>query len=292
MLSWDSSCTQRSLFHFLPNKFPSWVLILTQWRCCSWWKTPKQHTQSICQVALKKVQLTICYLAKIISMLISLLPACPLGRAHYRSMEIIKIEALSLRRWDWDAMCSLYGQAITDLQWSVVHLLHTCCPIARNCHNMTIFSDMSDFQWGAVYNGHLAQGMFSPEQATWHINKKETLAIYYTIRSFHPYFLGDHLLVSSNNTMVMATVHDMGTLLCPIWDHLMRQIWQIMYEQDCWLSLNWITSSENTKADATSCRFNPRTEWMLPCPLFHDIANHFGCPSINLFAFNLSKQLN
>ena len=43
----------------------------------------------------------ICFLAKIIgNSLISLFPAFPMGRAHYRSLETIKIQVLNLHKWN------------------------------------------------------------------------------------------------------------------------------------------------------------------------------------------------
>ena len=84
------------------------------------------------------------FLAKVIRTLISLFPACPWGRAHYRSLETIKLEALILHKWNWNASCSLYGQAIKDLRWWIATLSNTAGPIQRNKHTDTFFSDASD----------------------------------------------------------------------------------------------------------------------------------------------------
>ena len=170
----------------------------------------------LCSQALQLETMTIRHLAKIIGTLISLFPACPLGKAHYRSLETIKFEALSLHRWDWEAHCSIYGQAISDIHWWLRELPHMCSRIDCGYHNMTVFFDASDFQWEAVFQGHPARGRFPPHQAAWHINTKETMAIYYAILAFRPYFMGDHLLIRCNNTTAIATVWEMGTLKCSI----------------------------------------------------------------------------
>ena len=84
----------------------------------------------------------------------------------------------------------------------------------------------------------------------------------------------------------------MGTTISPLRDSFCRKIWQQLYERDCWLSINYIKSSDNFDADLASRIFNDRTEWALPTPIFYQIAEMFGCPSIDLFASHLNKKLN
>ena len=53
---------------------------------------------NLCKDALCKKPLPIRFVAKVIGTLVSLLPACPWGRAHYHSLELIKLEALTLNK--------------------------------------------------------------------------------------------------------------------------------------------------------------------------------------------------
>ena len=131
---------------------------------------------SLCKEALSGSLMPIRFLAKVIGTLISLFPACPWGRAHYRSLETIKLEALTRNRWNWDAKCSIFGEAIQDLKWWICTIPHTAAPICCNKTDMTLYTDSSDFGWGAWYQGTYAQGKFDLNQQDFHINTKEVLA--------------------------------------------------------------------------------------------------------------------
>ena len=246
----------------------------------------------LCREALRKNRITIRFLAKIIGTLISLLPACPWGRAHYRSLEIIKLEALTMNKWNWDAKCSIFGQAVKDLNWWIATLPNTAAPIKRNKLDMTLWTDSSDEGWGAHFGGMYAQGRFDCTQRQYHINTKEVIAVYYGIKVFRPYFTGNHLLLRCDNTTAIADVKSMGSTVSPLRDSFARLCWQELYEKDCWMSVNYIKSSDNFHADLASRWFNDRTEWALLKETFFELAMRFGCPSIDLFASRLNKKLN
>ena len=197
-----------------------------------------------------------------------------------------------MHKYNWDAPCKLYGQAIKDLHWWIGTIPHTAGPIHRNKYTDTIFSDASDDQWGGFFRGMVAQGKFSLQQQNLHINTKEVLAAYYSILSFLPYTKGNHILLRSDNTTCVANLHDMGTMISPIRDRYCRKVWQKAYEQDCWLSINFIRGVDNWRSDLASRIFNARTEWTLPMSIFGKIAQRFGWPSIDLFASRINHRVN
>ena len=247
---------------------------------------------NLCHEALQCATMTIRHLARIIGTLISLFPACPLGRAHYRSLEMVKLEALNRNRWNWEANCCLFGQAVNDLQWWVRILPATAANIQLNRPQATLYTDASSHSWGAWFQGVFAQGKFDPNQKELHINTKEVFAVYYGIRVFLPYFSGDHLLVRTDNTTALATVRDMGTLSSPQRNAIAQKIWNVMQDRDTWLSINFVPGLENRDADLASRLINLRTEWALPVLVFRDLAFLFGCPTVDLFASRLNKKLN
>ena len=53
---------------------------------------------------------------------------------------------------------------------------------------MVLYTDASDYGWGAYFQGVRAQGKFSPEQADLCINSKEIIAMYNGAASFEPFF--------------------------------------------------------------------------------------------------------
>ena len=64
------------------------------------------HAISMCKAFLILPQFTVQQLAQLIGTLVSLFPACPLGRAHYRSLERIKVHMLCQNAGKYSAMCS------------------------------------------------------------------------------------------------------------------------------------------------------------------------------------------
>ena len=143
---------------------------------------------ALCEEGLSGHPISICHLVKIIGTLVSLLLACSWGQAHYRSLENIKLEALNPNHWNWEAKCEIFGQAVNDLKWWVRTLPHTAAPISHNKPGMTVYSDVSDFGWGGQFEDLMAQGKFNLHEQKLHINTKEVLAAYYSIKSFRPYF--------------------------------------------------------------------------------------------------------
>ena len=92
-------------------------------------------------------------------------------------------------------------------------------PLDRTLQTLVIYTDTSDYGWGAYFQGVQAQGKLPPEQADLCINSKETIAMYNGVASFEPFFYGSHLLNRSDNTTVIAFAQDMGGMSSPLRDH-------------------------------------------------------------------------
>ena len=133
-------------------------------------------------------------LAQVIGTLVSLFPACPLGRAHYHSLEHLKVRTLHASH-DYSLPCSLDHASYHDLQWWFINIPHTAAPIARSNPSCTLFCDSSDYAWGSYFEGMKAQGFYTPSEKSNIIAVKEILAIYYGLRSFLKYFRGSHILI-------------------------------------------------------------------------------------------------
>ena len=158
-------------------------------------------------------------LAQVIGTLVSLFPACPLGHAHYRSLEHQKVRTLR-NHHDYSTSCVLDHLSATDLQWWLTNILHTAVPIAHSNPTCTIYCDSSDYAWGAYFQGMTAQGYFTPMEKDNIIAVKELLAIYYGLHSFVNYFQGSHILIRSDNVGAVAYIRDMGGLRNVIMDDI------------------------------------------------------------------------
>ena len=148
----------------------------------------------LCQSLLVATSFTVQDLAQVIGTLVSLFPACPLGRAHYHSLEHLKVRTLHASH-DYSLPCSLDHASYHDLQWWFINIPHTAAPFAHSNPSCTLFCDSSDYAWGSYFEGMKAQGFYTPSEKSNIIAVKEILAIYYGLRSFLKYFRGSHILI-------------------------------------------------------------------------------------------------
>ena len=250
-----------------------------------------ENAMSLCALALHKKHLQIVFLAQVIGTLVSLFPACPLGKLHYRSLERVKISALRHNRGNFEAFCLLDNASLCDLQWWLDTIPTTAAPIARNNPTDIIFTDSSDYAWCGFYNDMTANSFYTAEECDNIIAFKELLAIYYAIRSFSRYLVGNHVLIRSDSTNAIAYLRDMGGMKNLKMDLLARDIWTYAIQHNFWITASFIPGRENTDADTGSRFLSTWTEWTLPATVFTQITQKLFVPSIDLFASRLNAQL-
>ena len=64
----------------------------------------------------------------------------------------------------------------------------------------------------------------------------------------------------------------------------MCDLWELMVQNDCWISISHIPGHSNIEADLASRVFNDHTEWALSQIVFDKINHHLGPLDIDLFA--------
>ena len=152
-----------------------------------------------------------------IRLFVSLFPVCPLGKAHYRSLELVKIDYLRINKGNFDAQCFLNDECISDIRWWVSILPTTAAQIVWSPPDHVIFCDASDYAWGAVFNTGqtccklVAQGHFTWWEKSHIIAVKELLAIFYGFHSFLLMFTRSHVLSRTDNTVALSYVKKFET---------------------------------------------------------------------------------
>ncbi len=103
------------------------------------------------------------------------------------------------------------------------------------CHHVTLTTDASLTGWGAVMSGRSAQGLWEGHHLTWHINCLEMLAIFRSLRHFLPDQWGHHVLVRTDNTLVVSYINRQWCLRsCPLYR---LAHWILLWAQGKLLSL-------------------------------------------------------
>ena len=251
-----------------------------------------ENAMQLCNTALCQSPLQIVFLAQVIGTLVSLFPACPLGRLHYRSLESVKVQALCSNRGDYDSYCVLDQLSKSDLRWWLSTIPTTAAPIRRNNPTDIIFSDSSDYAWCGFFKEMTAHSFFTPQEADNIIAFKELLAIYYSLHSFISYFHGNHILIRSDSTNAVSYIQNMGGMGNSKMNALAIDIWQFAIDNNLWISASFIPGRDNTDADTGSRLLNIRTEWSLPVPVFNTICFRLFTPTIDLFASRLNAKLD
>ncbi len=75
---------------------------------------------------------------------------------------------------------------------------------------MVIYTDASDWGWGAHVGNHATQGQWNSVQRLYHINVKELLAVFLALLYFQPIVKGSKVLIASDNTTVVAYLNNEG----------------------------------------------------------------------------------
>ena len=75
-----------------------------------------------------------------------------------------------------------------------------------------VTTDASLVGWGATHEGRTVNGTWSPQMRLAHINCLELLAVSLALKHFLPFLKGQHVLVRTDNTTVVAYVNRQGGL--------------------------------------------------------------------------------
>ena len=112
------------------------------------------------------------------------------------------------------------------------------------------------------------------EKKALHINCKELLAVYYSLRSFKSYFQNKHVKIFSDS-------HD-----------IVKNIWLSCVKNKIWITAAHIPGAENVIADYQSRTSYKDAEWMLNPEIFQKTIKHLKFkPDLDCFASRLNTQL-
>lgn len=253
-----------------------------------------QKVQSVvtsCLQFSKKETTSLRSLAKLIGSLVGLFPGVEFGKLHYRNLERLKIEGLKANRGNFDSKVHLTHESRKDLEWWIKHLPSSKRLITHGPTMLTFRTDASSQGWGAVLNGSCTGGRWTPEEAAFHINTLELLAVLFGLKSLCAELSDLHIRVEVDNSTAVSYINAMGGTVSQNCDQVALSIWNWAWEHNIWFTAAHIAGTSNTEADRASRVFQDRTEWMLKKPVFEDICGFLGQPTIDLFASRLNAQL-
>lgn len=163
-------------------------------------------------------------------------------------------------------------------------------PVVADCH--VVHTDAGKRSWGAVFEGHTAQGFFPPSVRLTSSTFRELLGVFFAIQSFSKFFKGRLVQVRVDNQPLVRIIPtgSMGKHL----HNLALRIFWLVHGLDARLRVEWVPRSENKEADLLT-RWFDWDDWQLSPPLFDRANAIWGPHTIDRFAGqnnNLVRKFN
>ena len=232
-------------------------------------------------------------LASVLGTIISVIPATPYGKLHYRTTETFKILELKKAKGNFNAKLSLISEDVNaELYWWIVNVGKHHQPICQPEIDLHLETDASLEGWGAT-DHHTTIG------GRWHnteghsINYLEMMAILLAIKSYTRVKTNiKHIRILCDNMTAVSYVNNMGGSRSGNCNDIAKLIWDYCRGKNMWISAAHIPGKANQSADKMSRQFNDNTEWKL-CPIiYQEMCKKLSfSPDIDLFASWINNQV-
>jgi len=254
--------------------------------------TPEKRTKIVefCSTLLNEEIFSIRFVAKVIGILISSLPAVLHGELYYRFLEIGKINALKKSHGNFDAKMKLGVDAKLELEWWKNNAPLCFRPIRIPPFSLLITTDASNAGWGAVFQGNNTGGPWTTKERKSHINELELKAIHFGLKSFLNNVSHEHIRIQSDNITAVAYINNLGGVKSIKCHCIAKSIWTWAINKDIYLSAEHLPGSENCLADKASRIFDENTEWEMVEHIYVQLVRKLGPFSIDLFASRLNAK--
>ena len=211
------------------------------------------------------------------------MPAAILGPLFYCYLENDKVTSLRLNKGNFDAPAKISSEGKQELEWWLENTDYIALPSVDLEYSCS---------WGAHFDTCKRGGVWNMKEKPLHINCKELLAVYYSLRSFKTYFQNKHVKIFSDSQVGVQIINKTGTTKSSICNNIVKNIWLFCVKNKIWIAAAHIPSAENVIADYQSRKSYKDTEWMLNPEIFQKAIKHLKFkPNLDCFASRLNTQL-
>ena len=156
--------------------------------------------------------------------------------------------------------------------------------------DISIQTDASNLGWGGYLKPLRTSGMWTRSQLFWHINRKELMAIFLSLKFFLKSQENVHVQIMTDNSTSVSYLNEGGTKSVTL-SNLALDIWRWCLQKAIHISAVHVAGLLNIFADPLSRFQLMSTEWMLCKRIFRQIVAVYRCPQIDLFASYQNHQL-
>ena len=252
------------------------------------------NIQTQCSKLIKTKTPAIRFVSEVLGYLVSSFPGVKFGMLYYRSIEVDKNKALTYNKGDYNAPMVLSKQAIKDLQWWITSGVYSPNPVSYDPPHIILKTDASNSGWGGVITDleTRANGSWSLEESSLHINCLELKAVLLSLQSLCNSYHNKHIRILTDNTCTVSYIKHFGGCKSQPCNSIARDIWSWAIDKNIWLSVAHLPGKLNTSADLESRNINEDCEWKLCESVFKTICDTLSFTSnIDLFASRLNYQL-
>ena len=151
-------------------------------------------------------------------------PGVDYAPLHYKRIEHDKIQQLKTHAGNFEAEMPISETAKEDLQWWIDNAALTKRALIRGQPQIQLYSDSSNTAWGGVRDHQSTGGPWEGSECNWHINVKELMAAFLTLRAFCGADKDKHVRLNLDNTTSVAYINNQGGKK-PQLNDVARSIW-------------------------------------------------------------------
>ena len=177
----------------------------------------------------------------------------PYAAVHYRHLQRFVNYCLDVRGLSYDDKVFASPSALLDLiWWSKVGDTLPSRLLSPFYSDVDLTTDASDSGWGAwTSDGREAFGAWSDEEASFSINVREMLAVFFGLQCFFRSVSDIGVYIRSDNTTVVAYLKNQGgpkEKLCDV----ALELWNFCISRDIRIQASYLSGRKNVVADALS----------------------------------------
>ena len=262
---------------------------------------PQEKLRKIQQDAkrlLSQSTLSIWQVAQFVGKATATMRALPTAPLHYRALQRLMNSVAPSRESlptpeRFDAVVQLDPTSRADLNWwTTLDKRTISAPLNVPMPSQSIDSDASMKGWGAILNNQTCTGgLWSPQEASHHINYLELLAAFLAMKAFGKTWLSITVLLRLDNVTVVAYINQKGGTTSSELCQLAISMWMWCLEKNIILVAEHLPGHLNVIADQESRSMRDRCDWMLNPKVFQTIQAAMGPLEVDLFATRLTNQL-
>jgi hypothetical protein len=206
-------------------------------------------------------RISIRWVARVIGLLVLVMPAIKYGKAHYRSLERANLEALAGSR-DFEKKCWWPKWCLSDLRWWRSMERGWKCSFETRIPSITVITDASLEGWGAIWEDQEIYGPWDSEDEC-RIDELELLTVLYGNQCWADEWpRGSNIQLWCDNQVAVSYVKNMGGRVNRL-DEIAKQIWRKLEERDLFMIALYVNTKVNP-ADALT-RGIASTKHLLDC---------------------------